>query len=341
MGTRRRRNSIQNVTADLFRWLFFAGLALFAVSVGARAAETLELRPSFGAVVLDNAAAKFLPLYEYDHDLPLNADVSTGDSYANYSSYKIAFDSVNGERVPGVLYLPAGGGKKHPCVIFQHGYSNNKSMGGLFAATLAPEGYAVVAIDAEYHGDRREAGKDILSVDAAADEPAFRQSIIDLRRVIDYLETRDDIDTTRIGYVGVSMGSFLGAVFAGVDERLKTAILIVGGGGWEEFITASDVPPAVTIRRHYKKSGLPLSHFAGGMQSVEPLSFIGGFAPKPLLMLNCSNDTYVPKKNAEMLFDAAREPKYIEWFRCEGAIGHIPPVGKTQSLVKKWFAKQL
>ena len=51
----------------------------------------------------------------------------------------------------------------------------------------------------------------------------------DLRRSIDYLETRDDIDTRKLGYLGNSWGAKLGGIFLAIEPRIKAAILLVGG----------------------------------------------------------------------------------------------------------------
>ena len=51
----------------------------------------------------------------------------------------------------------------------------------------------------------------------------------DLSRSLDYLETRDDIDTSQIGYLGDSWGGRLGALIPAVEERLKLNILLRGG----------------------------------------------------------------------------------------------------------------
>jgi dienelactone hydrolase len=51
----------------------------------------------------------------------------------------------------------------------------------------------------------------------------------DLGRSIDYLESRPDIDRTRIGYLGVSQGGAYGVVFAALEERLKAIVLLDSG----------------------------------------------------------------------------------------------------------------
>jgi cephalosporin-C deacetylase-like acetyl esterase len=288
----------------------------------------------------EEKVAELLKAYKYDRTAPLNATLGAPAEYPSYIARRVDYNGANGARVPGILHMPKKFDKKAPCVLVQHGYGGDKSMGSMFATALAPSGIAVFSIDAEYHGDRKKSGKDILSTDAESDARAFKQTIIDLSRAIDYLASRGDIDMQRIGYIGTSMGSFIGGVLAGVDERVNTAVLIVGGGDWLEFTATSGVSALATVREHYRASGKPLSEFAYAMRAVEPAAFIHRMSPNPLLMINCSNDKYVPKKTAETLFAAARSPKYIQWFTCDGDVAHIPPVAKTQSLVKKWFAEQ-
>ena len=51
----------------------------------------------------------------------------------------------------------------------------------------------------------------------------------DLSRSIDYLESRQDIDTSRIAYYGLSWGGAMGAIMPAVEKRIKTNVLYVAG----------------------------------------------------------------------------------------------------------------
>jgi dienelactone hydrolase len=62
----------------------------------------------------------------------------------------------------------------------------------------------------------------------------------DLGRSIDYLETRNDIDMGKIGYLGVSMGAAAGVNFAAVEQRLRTAIFLDGGFYVEKLLPGTD-----------------------------------------------------------------------------------------------------
>jgi predicted esterase len=51
----------------------------------------------------------------------------------------------------------------------------------------------------------------------------------DFRRVIDYLETREDIDSKELAYYGFSWGGILGNLIPAVEDRIKIAIINAGG----------------------------------------------------------------------------------------------------------------
>jgi dienelactone hydrolase len=51
----------------------------------------------------------------------------------------------------------------------------------------------------------------------------------DLRRSVDYLETRDDLDVARLGYLGISWGGAVAPVMLALEERIRAAVIIVGG----------------------------------------------------------------------------------------------------------------
>ena len=51
----------------------------------------------------------------------------------------------------------------------------------------------------------------------------------DLRRSIDYLGNRTDIDMERLAYYGMSWGGYLGAILPAVETRFKAMVLVAGG----------------------------------------------------------------------------------------------------------------
>jgi cephalosporin-C deacetylase-like acetyl esterase len=281
--------------------------------------------------------------YAYDVSSPLNASVREITQSRDFTQFHVEYDSANGERVPALLNIPTAGQPPYPCVIAQHGYSSRKEDNIIFALALARLNICMFAIDAQYHGERSQTGRDIFSTDIDDDVKALIQTVVDLRRAVDYLQSRADVKPDRIGYIGVSMGGIIGSIFTGVDARVQAPILIVGGGGWRTLVTLSQIGPAVTMRKHLEKQGMDVDEIVKRFSAVEPLNFIGRVAPRPLLFINGKRDTLVPPEANKLLHDAAGEPKTIVWFDgIEGEpTGHIPPITDILEICKDWWRENL
>ncbi|MBO3802766.1 MAG: acetylxylan esterase, partial [Candidatus Brockarchaeota archaeon] len=127
--------------------------------------------------------------YDYDPSAPLNSDVRIARDEPKYTLLKVYFDSVNGERVPALLSMPKGGGGPFPCILFLHGYGGEKEDIIPLAEFVAEAGYAVIAIDAQYHGERRKPGVELYSTNMTRSRDGFIQTVVDARRALDYLGT--------------------------------------------------------------------------------------------------------------------------------------------------------
>jgi cephalosporin-C deacetylase-like acetyl esterase len=68
----------------------------------------------------------------------------------------------------------------------------------------------------------------------------------DLARSIDYLETRQDLDGSRIAYYGLSWGGALGAVLPAVEPRIKVNVLYVAGLSFQHALPEVDIINYIT-----------------------------------------------------------------------------------------------
>jgi dienelactone hydrolase len=88
-----------------------------------------------------------------------------------------------------------------------------------------------------------ERGGDLHS-DYPAETAAYKDYVImwgkDLARSIDYLETRPDIDATRIAYYGLSWGGAMGAILPAVEKRIKANVLYVAGLLFQRALPEAD-----------------------------------------------------------------------------------------------------
>ena len=196
----------------------------------------------------DEASQAIAHVYDYEASLPLEARIVEKVKKDDVLREKIVFRGVQGFLVPGYLQLPPAGAGPFPCVLLMHGWSGSKEdwwrdgnyvSGGNLRQALLVAGFAVMAIDAQCHGDRISQN-DFAPVNHYVDESAggnprkgyfaladiYVQTVRDARRAIDYLATRPEIDKGRIGVVGYSMGGTQTFLLTGVEPRVRASVAV-------------------------------------------------------------------------------------------------------------------
>lgn len=255
-------------------------------------------------------------LYDRDPNQALNAEVTTFEDTADWTVYHVLFDSTNGQRAPALLGIPKTGEKPYPLLMLQHGLGGDKNVEyvRLPALELAKAGYATIRIDAHSHGERVAAnvqGDMMARILGMVQGGGWVQSIVDMRRGLDYCASRDDIDMERVGYMGVSMGAIMGGVLCGVDDRIDAAVLMLGGS---------------------------LGAFMPGLfDAIDPANYIANFAGRPLLMLNGKQDPIITPAAAQRLYDAAKDPKKIVWYDT----GHTLPLTEAVQEVTAFLGEHV
>jgi dipeptidyl aminopeptidase/acylaminoacyl peptidase len=141
-------------------------------------------------------------------------------SFLDQESVNIRLADGN-EIVALVLKKKGVEGKDSPCIIAHHGITGNQKRMLRFACPLAMRGYLMVIPDARGHGQSKKLFKAstddwIISEDAGI--------LHDLRCIVDYAVSRDDVDASRLGMIGHSMGAVISLTTGLVDERIKLII---------------------------------------------------------------------------------------------------------------------
>ena len=178
--------------------------------------------------------------FNYDKDIPLDIRTLERHEKAGYVREKIVFNGTDDSRVPAYLAIPTNGKAPYPCVFLLHGIGASKEdwwndssfvTGGLLTKKLLAAGFAVFTLDAQYHGERL-AQNDFESPEVFTFHKGwlFRardmivQTAVEHRRAIDYLATRTDIDTSKIGIIGYSMGGMITFQLLAAETRIKVGI---------------------------------------------------------------------------------------------------------------------
>jgi len=280
---------------------------------------------------------RYLMLYEYDKSMPLNPEVSKVSETNNYTLFKVYYDSVNSQRVPAVFTVPKVNNLPYPCIVFLHGYGGKKEDMLPVADVFSKRGYSTFSIDAPLHGERRVPGKVLFSPELEEFKANIIQTIVDLRRAIDFLETRPEVSKNNIGYAGGSMGGILGALFVSIEPRIKAAAIVVGGGNLSLLIKESRHPSILPIRAKLKKCGINYEQLSKILAPVDPISFIHLVAPRPIQFHCGKYDDIVPAETQRQLAERAGEPKEVYWYEA----GHGLPLNLVLERILAFFDKHL
>ena len=221
--------------------------------------------------------------------------------------------SYNKERVTIHLDLPTGCKPPYKAVIYFPGgnalYQHEFSRNFLWEPwdLIAKNGRALIS--PIYSCIFERGGGEPGLQDKKSDFRRFSEWVQDLGRTIDYLETRKDIDTETLAFLGVSMGALLGPILAPYEERIRSLILVSG------CINLPAAKPKPKALRH-------------------PLLTI------PVLMLNGKYDYIWPfRTHQKPLFDligTPREHKKHVIYNC----GHLPlPRAPMMKEIFEWLDK--
>ena len=174
--------------------------------------------------------------YDYDRSYPLEPRVIESWDEGDVHSEKVVFTTQNGERVPGELAIPQNRSGARPAVILVHGLGSSKERWlredrASLRDSLLAAGVSVYAIDLRFHGERSVANDYQNPVFLTFGDSLFIrnrdmviQSTIDVRRALDYLSTRPEIDSDRIAVVGYSMGGGIAIRLAALEPRLAAVV---------------------------------------------------------------------------------------------------------------------
>ena len=251
------------------------------------------------------APASALTAFAYDRAAAYDPALQPIGTAPGVEIHALSFNSPRGTgRATGRLLVPEGAGP-FAGILLMHGLPGNAEQMTGYGTLLARHGAVVVALDAPF---ARRSGEVLRFTEADSVEQV--QLMTDLQRAVDLLVARPDVDASRLGYVGISYGGAMGALFVGIERRLRTGVLVVADGGLVTHFTGPEDgdSPLATIgcaaRRRWFESMVP----------IEPIKYIGFAPPTPLLLQSGRQDLLVPPRDAERLHAAAPDPKTIQWY---------------------------
>jgi dienelactone hydrolase len=228
--------------------------------------------------------------------------------------------------IPGEYYLPRGirsTDHGRPAVIVLHILNGNFELERMCSTMLAAHGIPAILFKLPYYAERAPpGGRAALADDPQRFSGALAQAVEDVRRTVDLLASRPEVDPRRIGTIGISLGGILAATAAGQEPRLARVMLVLAGGDLMELIRRA--PEAGQLRAvlgqlppHQRQS------VERALRSVDPLSHAAALCDRAragrVLLVNAAQDNTMPRVCTEKLAAALGIPDRVVWL--EG-LGH-------------------
>jgi dienelactone hydrolase len=249
-------------------------------------------------------------MYDYDRQQALDVQEKVLQERDGVKVYDLSYASPKGGRVTAYMVMPEGKGP-FAGLLFGHWGPGNRTEFLPEATLYARAGAVSLLIDypwvrpAPWRKRLKEAD------DPESDHQAFVQAVIDLRRGIDLLSTRPDVDPKRIAYVGHSYGAQWGAILSAVDDRLK-GVVLMGGIPDQAAIYRDNNDPALVEYRATTPKEKQEAYLKSGERTA-PVRYVH-HAMCPLLFQFARYERYFDKAAMDRYEQAARQPKEVKWY---------------------------
>ena len=241
---------------------------------------------------------------------------------------------VEGIKIAGQLYLPEGKGL-FPAVCVCHGipaHLPDPSDRGypLLAERICRQGFAVFIFN--FRGTGASGGNlDILGWTR------------DLRAVIDYLCALLEVDRSHLSLLGFSGGAAVSVYVASQDERIASMVTCscpAEFGRFPDFGESSSIVDRFRSIGAIRDDDFPHSveEWLDGFRLVSPIKYIGGIAPRPLLLVHGSQDELVELSHVYRLYESAGEPKQM--IIVDGAEHRLRQNDRAMAIVIDWLKSQ-
>ncbi len=251
--------------------------------------------------------------FDYDQKAPLRIKQIGVQRRERATIYDLTYDSPQGGVVPAYLVVPKGRGP-FAAVIWGHWCWQNSSMRNRKefldeAVALAQSGLVSLLTDHPMSRPGYVPIKDALDERNATE---FLQQVIDMRRGVDLLTGRRDIDPKRIAFVGHSCNAGVGALLSGLDRRFRALVLMAGSTSdkisqntkdFQEFRQkiGSEKVDALIAKYKYLDQGLYVSHAA----------------PATIFLQYGSRDSGISAERARQYAAVVSEPKQFKIYDAE------------------------
>jgi dienelactone hydrolase len=299
------------------------GAVLIVAVLGHLPARAQEFRPQSGTIEFrpEDGEAKIPELYRLErHEFSYHLVPQREMPGCAIDVFRLDFASAVQSRTPenntvwAEYYRPRGPGP-FPATVVLDITAGDQSLSRTIGTVLAQNHIAALFVQMAYYGPRRPPGSRLrlLSPDFQQTMEAVRQSVLDIRRACAWLAAQPEIDHTKVGILGTSLGSLVGTLAAEMEPRFAKVVILLGGG---DLVDAYyDHPRAWLIRQVYEACGGTKDKVRRLIAPVDPVTCADRLKDRQVLMVAARRDQVIPACATLALWNAAGRPRII-WYDC-------------------------
>ena len=191
-----------------------------------------------------------------------------------------------------------------PACVVVHESGSGMTVGRIVARGLSAHGVHALMVQMPYYGARRpkegKAGAEMLV-------PAVRQAVADVRRARDATAVLPLVDASRIAVQGTSLGGFVTATVAGLDEGYDKVFILLAGGDLVGVLEKGK-KDAEKVREKLAESGMTEEQIKETLHAIEPTRLAHRYRPDRTWIFSGKYDDVVPLAHCQLLADAGSLP---------------------------------
>jgi dienelactone hydrolase len=277
--------------------------------------------------------------YEYDTKSGLDLRETNVEKRGDVRMIELNYAGASGDRVPAYLLIPSGKGP-FAGIVWAHWLKPGSRLTDKDefleeAVALAHAGVVSVLVDAPQVRHDFVPEKDKNGMEAIRQQgEAGGHEVIDLRRAVDLLYVRADVDRKRIGYVGHGWNAHTGAILAGVETRIDSYVLMAGSYSSEETYFASKDAKILAQRKQLGDEAL--RDYFYNYAWDDPMYFLGHTDRESILLQFASGDSISKEQAQKYLGMFSAKDKKMEFYDGGAALNAAARLDRV-----RWLQKQL
>ncbi|MDQ6651518.1 MAG: hypothetical protein M3Y84_02115 [Acidobacteriota bacterium] len=281
--------------------------------------------------------AELIRHFDYDKTAPHGTKEIGVERRGNVSVHDITYLSPKGGVVPAYLVVPKGKGP-FAAVVWGHWYWGNSPMRNRKefldeAVALAQAGVVSLLTDGPIARPGHVVNNETLNEQDPLD---LVQQVVDMRRGVDLLLARKDVDSKRIAYVGHSYNAVIGAILSGVERRFKAFVLMAA--------TMSDEVSMKTPEyQQYRQKVGPekFDAFVLKYAWTDQGKYVSHAAPAVVFLQYATQEKFITPERAREYAAVVSEPKQFKLYEAPHALNEEAMRDRITFLTKHLKLKPL